>query len=422
LENGVTAPHESLLDWSIIVPATAGVVVRPFRVPETIWAVAGAVALVLVGLLPLADALNGMRKGLDVYLFLIGMMLTAELARREGLFDYLAALAVEHARGSPRRLFLLVYAVGILVTVLLSNDATAIVLTPAVYAATCAAGARPLPYLFACALIANAASFVLPISNPANLVVFGERMPHLFEWLRQFTLPSIASIVATYVVLRLTQARALAEETIERNVPKPRLGHGGKLTALGIAAIGVALLTASALDVQLGLPTFVCGLVTAASVLTLSRQSPWPVIRGVSWGVLPLVAGLFVMVEALARTGAIAQLAAILQVAVERSAREAAWGAGIATAIADNIANNLPVGLVAGSVAASDHLPAPVVNAMLIGVDLGPNLSVTGSLATILWLVALRREKIEITAWRFLGIGLLVTPPALLAALAAAIR
>jgi arsenical pump membrane protein len=58
---------------------------------------------------------------------------------------------------------------------------------------------------------------------------------------------------------------------------------------------------------------------------------------------------------------------------------------------------------------------------MLIGVDLGPNLSVTGSLATILWLVALRRDKIEISAWRFLRLGLLVMPPALLAALAAAI-
>jgi len=418
----VTVPHESLLAWSIIVPATAGVIVRPFRVPEAIWAAVGAAALVLLGLLPLADALNAMGKGLDVYLFLIGMMLTAELARREGLFDYLAALAVEYARGSPQRLFLLVYAVGILVTVLLSNHATAIVLTPAIYAATRTAGARALPYLFACAFVANAASFVLPISNPANLVVFGERMPHLFEWLRQFALPSIASIVATYVVLRLTQTRALAEETIEPSVPRPRLSHGGKLTALGIAAIGVVLVTASALDVQLGLPTFICGLLTAAIVLVLSRQSPWPVIRGISWGVLPLVAGLFVMVEAFARTGAIAQLAAILQGAVERSVREAAWGAGLATAIADNIANNLPVGLVAGSVAASDHLPAQVVNATLIGVDLGPNLSVTGSLATILWLVALRREKIEVTAWRFLCIGLLVTPPALLAALAAAIR
>ena len=380
-----------------------------------------AVALVMLGLLTPREALNGVAKGLDVYLFLIGMMLTAELSRREGLFDYLAAFAVEHARGSPQRLFLLVYAVGILVTVLLSNDATAIVLTPAVYAATRAAGASPLPYLFACAFIANAASFVLPISNPANLVVFGERLPHLLEWLRQFALPSIAAIVVTYVVLRLTQRHALAEESIESRVPHPKLGRGGRLTAIGIAAISVVLLTASALDVQLGLPTFICGLVTAAAVLALSRQSPWPVVKGISWSVLPLVAGLFVMVEALVKTGTIGHLSALLQAGIEKSPTHAAWGAGILTSIADNIANNLPVGLVAGSVAVNDHLPPLVMSAMLIGVDLGPNLSVTGSLATILWLVALRREKIDVTAWRFLKIGLLVTPPALVAALAAAI-
>jgi len=417
-----TAPHEATIAWSIIALATAGVITRPFRLPEAIWALAGAAVLVLFGLLPWSDALGGMRKGVDVYLFLTGMMLVAELARREGLFDYLAAFAVEHARGSPQRLFLLVYLVGTLVTVLLSNDATAIVLTPAVYAATRAAGATPQPYLFVCAFIANAASFVLPISNPANLVVFGGRMPHLADWLRQFALPSLASIVVTYVVLCLTQQRALKEENLECSVPKPRLSRGGKLTAYGIGAVGIVLLTASALDVQLGLPTFVCGALTAAGVLVLNRESLWSVVKGVSWSVLPLVAGLFVMVEALVRTGAIGHLGELLLDAVAQSVRGAAWSAGIATAMADNLANNLPVGLVAGSVVRSDHLPPQVVGAMLIGVDLGPNLSVTGSLATILWLVALRRDKIEISAWRFLKLGLLVTPPALLAALAAAIR
>jgi len=417
-----TAPHDAIWAWSITAIATAGVIIRPFALPEAIWAVIGAAALVLFGLLPWQGALAGVAKGLDVYLFLIGMMLIAELARREGLFDYLAALAVEYARGSPQRLFLLIYVVGTLVTVLLSNDATAIVLTPAVYAATRAAGAKPLPYLFVCAFIANAASFVLPISNPANLVVFGARMPQLSEWLRQFALPSAASILLTYVVLRLTQHRALKEETIARSVPHPELGRGGKLTAAGIVAIGIVLLTASALDKQLGLPTFICGGVTAAIVLLLSRQSPLPVLRGVSWSVLPLVGGLFVMVETLIRTGVIGQLSALLHEAVAESVPKAAWSVGIAAAITDNIANNLPVGLVAGSVAASDHLPAPVFSAILIGVDLGPNLSVTGSLATILWLVALRREKIELGAWPFLKLGLLVTPPALVAALAAAIR
>ena len=239
---------------------------------------------------------------------------------------------------------------------------------------------------------------------------------------RLFALPSVASILLTYIVLRLTQHRALKEEAIASRVPHPKLGRGGKLTAVGIVAIGVVLVTASALDKQLGLPTFTCGVVTAAIVLLISRQSPLPVLKGVSWSVLPLVGGLFVMVEALIKTGVIGQLSALLHQAVEQSVSKAAWSVGIATAIADNIANNLPAGLVAGSIVASDHLPAPAVSSILIGVDLGPNLSVTGSLATILWLVALRREKIEVGAWPFLKLGMLVTPPALIAALAAAIR
>lgn len=409
--------HDPFIVWCIIVLATLGVITRPFRLPEATWAVAGAVTLVILGLLPWSDALNGMRKGTDVYFFLIGMMLIAELARLEGLFDWLAALAVARARGSPQRLFLLIYLVGILVTVLLSNDATAIVLTPAVYAATRAAGATPLPYLFVCAFIANAASFVLPISNPANLVVFGERMPHLADWLRQFALPSLAAIVVTYAALRLSQRRALNEEKIESAVVKPRLSRGGKLSAFGIAAVGVILIGASALNFQLGLPTLLCGAVTSVTILGLNRQSPKALLSGVSWSVLPLVAGLFVMVEALIRTGAISRLAELIGGKAAQSEAAATWGVGIVTALADNIANNLPVGLIAGSVVANDHLPASVTGAMLIGVDLGPNLSITGSLATILWLVALRREKIEVNALRFLGVGLIVMPPALIASL-----
>src|SRR5690348_418079 len=221
--------------WAIAALATAGVIVRPWRLPEATWALAGAVALVAFGLLSWNDALAGMLRGTDVYLFLAGMMLLAELARQEGLFDWLAAFAVAHARGSPHRLFVLVYAVGTAVTVLLSNDATAVVLTPAVYAATRAAGAAPLPYLYACVFIANAASFALPISNPANLVIFSGRMPHLAAWLAQFALPTIVAVVATYLMLRLTQRGALRRQRIARAVPPREPTRGGRHTACGIA-------------------------------------------------------------------------------------------------------------------------------------------------------------------------------------------
>ena len=224
------------LTWGIAGLATAGVIVRPFRWPEAVWALAGALVLVLLGLVRPLDAWAGIVKGLDVYLFLLGMMLLSELARREGLFDWLAAKATAAAHGSPQRLFLLIYALGTLITVFLSNDATAVVLTPAVYAATRAARVKePLPYLYICAFIANAASFVLPISNPANLVVFGGgRMPPLAAWLAMFALPSVVSIALTYLVLRLAQAGALARETLATDVESPRLPRGGRNAAGGL--------------------------------------------------------------------------------------------------------------------------------------------------------------------------------------------
>jgi arsenical pump membrane protein len=401
----------------IAVVTTAAVIARPWNLPEAIWAVAGAALLVAFGLLPLADALAGIAKGEDVYLFLIGMMLLSELARQEGLFDWLATHAVGHARGSPRRLFALIYGVGVVVTSFLSNDATAVVLTPAVYAAARAAGAEPLPYLLICAFIANAASFVLPISNPANLVVFGLSMPPLTLWLARFALPAIVSIALTFLMLRFALRRELGGELNAAPAPAA-LTRGGALAALGIAATALALVAASALGWRLGLPTFIAGALTAAFILIGARQSRWPIVKGVSWSVLPLVAGLFVLVEALAETGLTAALARATAQSAAQSAPLTAVGAGALIAVACNLMNNLPVGLIVGSTVAADHLPHPIAAAALIGVDLGPNLSITGSLATILWLVALRREGEGVGAWRFLKLGVLVMPPALIGALA----
>ncbi len=416
--SALLSPH--VLTWIIAGLATAGVIIRPFSWPEFIWAGLGAILLVALGLLPLGDAWDGVRKGTDVYLFLIGMMLLAELARQEGLFDWLAARAVVAARRSPTRLFTLVYLVGTVVTVFLSNDATAVVLTPAVAAVVKAAKAEePLPYLFICAFIANAASFVLPISNPANLVIYGSHMPPLLQWLPQYALPSLLSIGATYAVLRWTQ-RSKLREPIDADIDVPTLSTAGRLAALGIALTAIVLLVSSAFDIELGLPTFLAGVAASVLVLFKSENGVGTVLRGVSWGVLPLVAGLFVLVQALEQTGVTAALAREVHQLVAWSAGGAAWITGVVLAIGTNVVNNLPAGLVAGRVVELAQVPERVRSAVLIGIDLGPNLSVTGSLATILWLTALRREGQTVGAWTFLKLGALVMPPALLLALAGA--
>jgi arsenical pump membrane protein len=402
--------------WCISALAILGVIIRPWKLPEALWAVLAALALVVFSLIALPAAGKAVLKGTDVYLFLIGMMLLAELARHEGLFDWLAAYAVRQANGSASRLFGLVYFVGTVVTIFLSNDATAVVLTPAVYAAAKQANAKPLPYLFICAMIANAASFVLPISNPANLVVYGAHMPSLATWLTEFGLASIASIGVTFIVLRFAEHAELSGE-ISRDIKVPTLSRGGRVAAGGIAVTAIVLLTASSLDWQLGLPTFLAGTATALVVLSLNRLSPWAIAKDISWSVLPLVAVLFILVEAVEGTGVLKPLISSLPLSAAAAPHSTALGVGSIVAVLCNLLNNLPLGLIAGTVASSAQLSPHLTGAMLIGVDLGPNLSVTGSLATILWLVALRREGQTVSGWKFLGLGCLVMPPALLASL-----
>ncbi len=401
--------------WLIAAATTMAIFFRPWRLPEYVWATAGAVALVVLGLLPARQAGGAILEGADVYLFLIGMMLVAEVARQEGLFDWVAVLAADHAAGSARRLFDLVFLVGTVVTVLLSNDATAVVLTPAVYAVTRVVGAPPLPYLYVCAFIANAASFVLPISNPANLVVFGDRMPALGPWLAHFALPSALAIGATYVTLRLVFRHDL-RQPLKPSPPLPPMTLPLRMAALGVAITAGTLLITSALGQRLGLPTLIAGCVSAALVLAVTRSSPIRLIKGVAWGVLPLVAGLFVLVEGMAASGVLQDLANLMR---SLSADAALWAGGVGAALSGNVINNLPAGLMAGTLARMADLPSVTTAALLIGIDLGPNLSVSGSLATLLWLLAVRREGMHISALSFLRLGIVVMPPALILALGA---
>ena len=414
----ISAAFSHILLALIVAISILLMLIRPRNIPEVYWVGGGAILLIVLRLIPLKLAGKAAAEGSDVYLFLIGMMLLSELGRREGLFDWIAVLAVNHSKGSPRRLFLLVYLVGVVVTTFLSNDAAAVVLTPAVFAAAKKANTKPLPLLFVCAFIANAASFVLPISNPATLVLYANHTPALDLWVARFAAPSVLSIVVTFFMLRWTQRRDLQGECAS-GLPVDRLSANGKVALAGIGVTAIALLVVSALDLQLGLPTAVLGILTTLVVLVKERRSPVELIGGISWSVLPLVAGLFVLVEMLAHTGVIAQLSRLLAQATQQSQLATAAASGLVVALGSNAINNLPAGLIASATALQAHSPERIVDAMLVGVDLGPNLSITGSLATILWLLSIRREGEEVGFMQFCRIGMVVMLPALVLAMGA---
>jgi arsenical pump membrane protein len=455
--------HSLLL--AIVALSILLMLLRPRGIAEVYWVGSGALLLLLLRLIPLKLAAHAIAKGLDVYLFLIGMMLLSELARAQGVFDWVASTAVQHARGSGTRLFTLVYAIGTIVTIFMSNDATAVVLTPAILTAVKKAKAQPLPHLFTCALIANAASFVLPISNPANLVLFQQSMPPLGRWLLAFGLPSIASITVTYLTIRFIFRKTLAAPLAPRseNADGDAVGNQdetaagnqdanqtaslddslrteGKLVLAGLALVIVTVLTASACNRQLGLPTCLAALVVTAIVLgygrlnkgrramgripiAAARTSPLTLARAISWPTLALVAALFILVDAIESVGALHLTQQALQWAQSLPPAVGAYLTAFVVGLTNNLVNNLPLGLIAGAtlqaahaqVATSLHHLIPA--AVLIGVDLGPNLAVTGSLATILWLLALRKDNLDVSFWDFLKVGAIVMPLALAASI-----
>ncbi|HEY1482593.1 MAG TPA: arsenic transporter [Candidatus Acidoferrum sp.] len=409
----------------LLLPLIVGIsialmLIRPRNVPEVYWIGAGVIALLVLRLVSWKMAARATEKALDVCLFLLGMMLLSELAREHGVFDWLSSVAVRSADGSCALLFALIYGVGTLVTIFMSNDATAVVLTPAILTAVRKARVQPLPYLFVCAFIANAASFVLPISNPANLVVFHNDMPPLARWLVSFGVPSLLSIVTTFAVLRWIFRRELCAR-IECKVEAHPLRGDGKLVLAGLGAMVAVLLAASAFGRDLGLPTCVVALVITAVVSVKARNSPVKLFREISWETLVLVVGLFVMVDAMESIGAMRVTQKWLLWAEQLGAWAGTLIIGFGVGIANNLVNNLPLGLIAGSTVQAAHVKGLLANAVLIGVDLGPNLSITGSLATILWLIALRKEKLEVSFWSFLKVGAVAMPVALFISLSGAV-
>jgi arsenical pump membrane protein len=393
--------------------------IRPRGIQEVYWVGGGVLLLLAFGLVPVRLAGKAAGEGLDVYLFLAGMMLLSELAREQGVFDWLSSEAVKHARGSSLRLFTLVYGLGALVTIFLSNDATAVVLTPAILAAIRKSRVEPLPCLFACALIANAASFVLPISNPANLVVYRLGMPPLGRWLALFAAPSVISIVMTYAVMRVVFRKEL-RGSAEDHGDAP-LTANGKLVLCGLGLTVAVLLFASAMSWDLGLPTCAAAVLITAVVSIRTQTNPWLLAKEISWATIALVAGLFILVAAVESVGALNFARNALEWADRLPAAGGALAVGFVTGVANNAVNNLPLGLIAAGALKSAHASRLTASAVLIGVDLGPNLSVSGSLATILWLIALRREKLHVSYWTFLKVGAVVMPTALAAAICGAV-
>ncbi|GAA2585116.1 ArsB/NhaD family transporter [Streptomyces lienomycini] len=379
---------------------------RPRGLPEAVAAVPAAVLLVALGMVTPHRAWEETRTLLPVVVFLALVLMLAYLCAKEGLFEAVGAAVARRCGGSPRRLLAGVFAVACAVTAVLSLDATAVLLTPVVLATASRAGARARPHVYATAHLANSASLLLPVSNLTNLLAFAASGLSFTRFAALMALPWLAAIAVEYVVFRRFFRADLAEPvsagpapTVAAAPPVPRF----TVVVVALTLAGFAVSSPAGLD-----PAWAAlGGVLVLGTRALARRHVGP--RELVGAASPLfclfVLALGVVVQGVVAGGPAAGLGRLLP---DGDSLPALLAVAAVAAVLANVVNNLP------AVLALLPLVAPAgpgqVLAVLIGVNLGPNLTYVGSLATLLWRRILHRHGIEVELGRFTLLGLLTVP------------
>jgi arsenical pump membrane protein len=400
-----------------------GIMTRPFRWNEAIIAMVGAAVLLLLGLLSPVDAFLTLIRDWNTFLFFLGMMGLSALAEASGLFDWLAVQAARLAGQSAARLFLNVFLLGTLISMILSNDATALILTPIVYLLVTKLRLPVLPYLFACTFIADTASFLLPISNPINIIVLSRFPLDLWTFLRLLFLPSLVVIAINIGVFFLLYRQQLKGSFDINRLPSAEASVKHKAyfryTCAVLALVAIAYVIASALQFHLSFVAMAGAMLLLIGALSWRQITLRETAKRISWSIFGFIAGMFIVVRAIDDTG----LTTIFGKWLLNLSGGTNFGAvmvGTAgSALGTNLINNVPMAVVMNSALGSiEHAPTAIrhgfIAATIFGCALGPNLTTVGSLATVLWLLMLRQRNVEVSGLDYFKIGLIVTPLMLL--------
>ncbi|MGE2714694.1 SLC13 family permease [Mycolicibacterium litorale] len=383
--------------------------VRPRGWSEAVVAVPAAALLIATGVISLDGAASEVARLAPVVGFLAAVLVLAQLCDDAGLFHAAGVWMARSGAGDPRRLLAVVFVIATGTTAILSLDATVVLLTPVVLA-TCRTLAIPAaPHAYATAHLANSASLLLPVSNLTNLLAFTAAGLSFTRFAALMVLPWLAAILVEYLALRALFARDLAVAP-RRDEPLPDVEMPIfvlVVLALTLAGFGVT----SLFDVSPAWAALAGAAVLAVRGLRQRRSTVGGILRSVNVPFLAFVLCLGVVVEAVMTQGLDEAMHAVLP---DGDGFLALLGIAAVAAVLSNLVNNLPAVLVLLPLVTAAG-PAAVL-AVLIGVNVGPNLTYVGSLANLLWRNVVHRADVPTGVLRFSAVGLCTVPLTLILA------
>jgi len=398
---------------SIFLATLLLIFLRPKGLSEAGGACIGAAAMVALRLATFGDIAQILGQTANVLLFLLGMMVVTGIVERAGVFDALAIAAARLSRHDGRLLLVNVFLLGTVVTAFLSLDVTIIVVTPIVYALTETLEIDPLPYLFACAFVANTASLFLPMSNLTNILIYDLLHLSFLRFAAVMFLPNLAALAVNIGVFFLIFRRSIPRRFATDAPTDGARPLGFTVASVGLGMVLVGLFIFGVLALPLAIPACLGAVVLATIALARRRVDGGKLVASVSWSLFPFVIAMFIVMRGLERAW-LPHLPALPTGHGLGTLLAVAAGTGIGA----NLVNNIP--MIAAMItllrATGSPIPDHLAFATLIGTNIGPSVLTFGSLATMLWLAIVRKRGVGVTAWTYTRIGLLTTPPMVVAA------
>lgn len=414
--------RDVVLPVLLVGAVLAFAIVRPRGLPEAVLAVPAAGLALLLGVVGLDGALREIRELAPTVAFLAAILALAHLADRRGVFRWIAGVLHRRSAASPVRLLGAVFVTAALTTAVLSLDATVVLLTPVVIAAARRAGFSARPTSYAVAHLSNSASTLLPVSNLTNLLVFSATGLSFLHFSALMAGPWVVAIVVELLVFRWffrddlrgggTAMTAVADDardgTPSDETPAPVFALG----VIACALVGFAV--SGAVGVEPVWVAAAAAVVLAVPAVRAGETTPTAVVRALDLWFCVFVFALGIVVAGLADGPVGSWVAGLLPTST--SLPSLLLIAAIA-AVASNVLNNLPATLLLlAALTASGAASVPALLALLIGVNLGPNLTYVGSLAIMLWRRVARAEQEPVSLRTFTALGVLTTPVTLVAA------